>query len=116
MMRRAVLFGFALAWITLPALAHAFLQRAIPAAGEALHTAPAKIELHFSEPLEASFSAIAVTAAAGRDMAAGTTTSNGSELELPLKALKPGRYRVSWHAVSADTHRSEGRYNFQVGP
>jgi methionine-rich copper-binding protein CopC len=33
-----------------------------------------------------------------------------------LKPLKPGRYGVSWHAVSVDTHRTEGKYNFVVAP
>ena len=47
---------------------------------------------------------------------AGPSVANGSALSLPLKNLKPGRYRVSWHAVSIDTHRSEGKYNFLVAP
>jgi hypothetical protein len=108
--------GLAIAGIALPALAHAFLERAEPAAGENLHSGPAKIELHFSEALEASFSAITVTDTDGRDMSAGPTVASGSELSLPLRTLKPGRYRVSWHAVSIDTHRSEGKYNFVVAP
>jgi methionine-rich copper-binding protein CopC len=49
-------------------------------------------------------------------MSAGPSVANGSALSLPLKNLKPGRYRVSWHAVSIDTHRSEGKYNFLVAP
>jgi methionine-rich copper-binding protein CopC len=113
---RSFVFGLAFAATVLPALAHAFLERATPAAGESLRSGPAKIELHFSEALEGSFSAITVTDASGRDMAAGPSTANGSELSLPLKSLKPGRYRVSWQAVSIDTHRSEGRYNFVVTP
>jgi methionine-rich copper-binding protein CopC len=35
---------------------------------------------------------------------------------LPLKQLPPGRYRVTWHAVSVDTHRTEGKYNFLILP
>jgi hypothetical protein len=113
---RSIALGLAIAAAAFPALAHAFLERATPAAGESLRAGPAKIELHFSEALEASFSAITVTDASGRDMAAGPSAATGSELSLPLKTLKPGRYRVSWHAVSIDTHRSEGRYNFVVTP
>ena len=113
---RVILFGFVIAVAPLPATAHAFLQRATPSAGQALHTGPPKIELHFSESLEGAFSAITVTDAAGHDMAAGATVANGSELDLSLKALKPGRYRVNWHAVSVDTHRTEGKYNFVVAP
>jgi copper resistance protein C len=97
-----------------PAVAHAFLQIAIPAAGDNLKTPPAKIELHFSEPLEPAFSTIAVSDDQGRDMAAGPIAVQDSEMDLPLKPLQPGRYRVTWHAVSVDTHRTEGKYNFLV--
>lgn len=113
---RALIVVIAVAAVPLPATAHAFLERADPAAGETLHASPVKIELVFSETLEGAFSAISVSDAGGRDMSAGATTANGSVLDLPLKKLKPGRYRVSWHAVSVDTHRTEGKYNFLVAP
>ena len=113
---RKLLLALFLAGATAPASAHAFLQKASPAAGENLHAAPPKVELHFSEALEPAFSSITVTNAAGTQMGAGATTANGSELDLPLKPLPPGRYRVTWHAVSVDTHRTEGKYNFLVLP
>ena len=113
---RALILSAAIAGVPLPALAHAFLERASPAAGENVHSSPAKVELHFSESLEGAFSSVTVTDAAGRDMSAGPSAANGAELSLPLKNLTPGRYRVSWHAVSVDTHRSEGKYNFLVAP
>ncbi len=99
-----------------PAMAHAFLQTASPAAGDNLKPSPARIELHFSEALEPAFSAIAVSDSDGRDMAAGPTAAHDTEMDLPLKKLAPGRYRVSWHAVSVDTHRTEGKYSFLVLP
>lgn len=105
-----------LAGLAGPALAHAFLEKASPAAGANLR-APARIELHFSEALEPAFSDIAVTDMAGKEWSAGAATVvNGTELDLPLKALPPGRYRVTWHAVSVDTHRTQGKYNFLVLP
>ena len=51
--------------LTGPAMAHAFLEKASPAAGENLR-APVHVELHFSETLEPSFSAVTVTDAAMR--------------------------------------------------
>ena len=114
-MKRIVL-ALAFAGLSCPALAHAFLENAKPAAGENLRAAPAKLELHFSEALEPAFSGVTVTDAAGADMSAGAATTNGTQMDLPLKALKPGRYRVSWHAVSVDTHRTEGKYNFLILP
>jgi hypothetical protein len=37
-------------------------------------------------------------------------------LVLPLPPLAPGRYRVRWHVVSVDTHRTEGEFGFEVTP
>lgn len=54
---------------------------------------------------------------AGADMSAGpASVVNGTEMDLALKPLPPGRYRVTWHAVSVDTHRTQGKYNFLVVP
>ena len=114
-MNRFVL-ALAFAGLSGPAAAHAFLERAHPAAGEKLRAAPAELELHFSEALEPVFSGVTVTDAAGADMSAGPAAASGAEMDLPLKALKPGRYRASWHAVSVDTHRTEGKYDFLVLP
>ena len=113
---RAMLLCFAIAGIPLPAMAHAFVERPSPAAGENLRRSPAKVEMHFSETLESVFSTITVTDMKGRDMAGGVAVTHGSEMDLPLRTLAPGRYRVSWHAVSIDTHRTEGKYDFQVLP
>jgi hypothetical protein len=113
---KRIVLALALAGLGGSAMAHAFMEKASPAAGENLRTRPAKIELHFSEALEPAFSGIAVTDAAGADMSAGPTAASGTEMDLPLKTLPPGRYRVTWHAVSVDTHRTEGKYNFLVRP
>jgi hypothetical protein len=116
MIMRIVVASALFAGLASAASAHAFLERASPSAGENLRASPARIELHFSEALEASFSEVRVIDKNGRDMAAGPSLANGTELDLPLKTLLPGRYRVSWHAVSVDTHRTEGKYNFLVLP
>jgi methionine-rich copper-binding protein CopC len=34
----------------------------------------------------------------------------------PLRPLRPGRYRVAWHAVSVDDHRTQGAYSFVIKP
>jgi methionine-rich copper-binding protein CopC len=115
-MKRLAILAAAVAGLAVPALAHAFLEKASPAAGENLHAAPAKIALHFSEALEPAFSGVTVTSAAGADMRAGPPSVSGGEIDQPLKPLAPGRYRVTWHAVSVDTHRTAGKYNFLVLP
>jgi methionine-rich copper-binding protein CopC len=107
----AILIGF-----TSAASAHAFLERASPSAGQNLSASPPRVEMHFSEALEPSFSEVKVTDVHGRDMAGGPPVASGTEMDLPLKKLPPGRYRVSWRAVSVDTHHTEGKYNFLILP
>ena len=43
--------------------------------------------------------------------------STRSEIVVPLQEpLAPGRYQVKWHAVSADTHKTQGQFSFEVKP
>ena len=37
-------------------------------------------------------------------------------LSVPLRPLSTGVYKVTWHATSVDTHKTEGSYTFTVGP
>jgi copper resistance protein C len=106
----------AIAGATAPAIAHAFLDHASPRAGDNLKPSPVKIELHFTEQLEPAFSGITVTDEATQDVTGGPVYVSGADITVPLKHLPPGRYRVTWHAVSVDTHRTDGKYNFLVLP
>jgi methionine-rich copper-binding protein CopC len=115
-MRPLALGLLALFASTSVALAHAFLNHANPGAGATLHTSPRVVALEFSEELEPTFSGAAVTDSTGRDVAASPSTATGARMEVKLKALKPGSYRVSWHALSVDTHRTEGSFTFTIRP
>jgi methionine-rich copper-binding protein CopC len=106
----------AIAGAATPATAHAFLEIAAPRAGDNLKTPPTKVEMHFTESLEGAFSGIAVTDEGGHDVTAAPSSTTGTVMEVALKPLPPGRYRVTWHAVSVDTHRTDGKYNFLVLP
>ena len=112
--KRWIVAGLLAGAFAAPAWGHAFLERASPAAGENLLRGPAAVEMHFSEALEPAFSGITVTDESGRDMRGGAATVDGGTLRQPVLPLKPGRYRVTWHAVSVDTHRTDGKYNFLV--
>ena len=114
-MRRFVL-ALACPMLATPALAHAFLDKAIPAAGDSVKGSPTQVELHFSEALEPAFSAVTVQGESGEDEEAAATMVSGKILRVRLKSLKPGRYEVRWTAVSIDTHRTEGAYKFSVLP
>ena len=48
---------------------------------------------------------------------AKTEAGNGAVLIVPIgKALTPGVYTVRWHAVSVDTHHTQGNFQFMVSP
>ena len=99
-----------------PALAHAFLQHAEPGAGATLRAPPKRVALSFSERLEPVFSGAVVTDASGRNVQTGPAVIGGNSIVAPLRSLIAGSYRVTWHAVSVDTHRTEGAYSFTVKP
>ena len=98
------------------ATAHAMLEQAQPAAGTVVHQSPGVLQLRFSEQLEPAFSSATVTDPHGQSAAAGAVSVQGMTMSVPLKPLPAGRYRVQWHAVSVDTHRTEGAYAFTVAP
>ena len=112
----AALLGFQAA----PAFAHAQLVEASPRVGNSVPSSPSEIRLTFSEGVEARLSGIEVTNAAGQRMRTGpATTEPGNPAVLVVRLSGPlsgGTYRVTWHVVSVDTHRTQGSFSFQVGP
>ena len=101
-----------------PAGAHAFLKTASPPVGSTVRQAPGEVALRFTEGVEPAFSTITVQDAGGAELSTGPVHAgaDGSGLAVGLKPLPPGTYTVTWHAVSVDTHRTEGRFSFTVAP
>ena len=102
--------------LTEPASAHAFLLHASPAAGVMLSSTPKTIALDFSEALEPSFSDVTVVDGTGRSVAAAASVASGTKMGVALQPLKPGTYSITWHALSVDTHRTQGSFRFTVEP
>jgi methionine-rich copper-binding protein CopC len=97
--------------------AHAFLDHADPAVGSTVLAPPTVIHLWFTQELEPAFSWVTVTDRSGASMNDGPATidpNNKSELNVTLKPLSAGTYAVKWHALSVDTHTTEGDFTFQV--
>ena len=115
-MKLRLLACLAVACSATPAFAHAFLHHADPGAGTTLRSAPREVVLMFSEKLEPAFSGIAVTDQSGRSVEAGPVMIADNCMMAPIRRLPPGRYRVVWHVVSVDAHRTEGAYSFTVRP
>jgi methionine-rich copper-binding protein CopC len=100
---------------TTGARAHAFLDHASPLVGSTVPTAPHELTLWFTQNLEASFSTVEVTDANGARVDQGKPSISGNTMHVGLKALSPGTYRVRWHALSVDTHTTQGSFTFHVG-
>jgi methionine-rich copper-binding protein CopC len=110
----AVLLGLAAAS---PALAHAFLTKASPSVGSTVATPPAALVLSFTEDLEVPFCTVTVTDAAGKAVQTArpqAVPGHADELSVPLHITTPGKYRVIWHALSVDTHKTQGDFTFTV--
>ncbi len=96
--RLAPLTLLAAAFLPSAAVAHAFLDHAVPAVGSTEPTAPPELRL------------LIATGEASVD------PQTRAEMVLKMPPLTPGHYRVSWHAVSVDTHRTEGTFSFDIQP
>ncbi len=100
------------------ASAHPKLLATSPATGVASAGSPRAIRMTFSEPIYPKFSGLILRSQSGGVVKTGAATvdpANRKQLVTPIPAvLKPGRYRVNWHAVSTDTHRVQGQFDFTV--
>jgi methionine-rich copper-binding protein CopC len=106
---------FLLGGLTTIAEAHAMLDHASPAVGSSVSASPGVIRLWFTEALEPRFSGAEVTDPSGNRVGGGGSAS-GNQLSISVPRLAPGTYRVHWHVLSVDTHKTEGSFTFEVRP
>lgn len=100
-----------------PALAHAFPDHSVPTVGATVAQSPPEVRIWFTQKLEPSFSNIEVRDASGARVDQDDAKVDGQDLSLLRVSLKPlgaGTYKVLWHVVSVDTHRTEGSFSFTV--
>jgi methionine-rich copper-binding protein CopC len=100
---------------TTAAQAHAFLDHATPLVGSTVPAAPHEVALWFTQNLEPAFSSVEVTDASGARVDQGKAAVSTNTMRIGLKSLSAGTYRVRWHALSVDTHTTEGSFTFHVG-
>jgi methionine-rich copper-binding protein CopC len=101
------------------AQAHAFLVKSAPPVGSTVTAAPTTLLLTFTEGLEIPFCSVAVTDGMGMNDASGkpqAVPGHPEQMLVPLNIEMPGKITVSWHAVSVDTHKTEGSFSFTVAP
>jgi methionine-rich copper-binding protein CopC len=102
------------------AYAHPTLTSSNPQANGSITTSPTEIRLSFSEGVVAKLSGVDLKDESGKALATGTAQADRKDkkqlvIALPTP-LAAGRYTVSWHVVSEDTHRVKGEYSFKVAP
>jgi copper resistance protein C len=115
----ALVAPLAFACAATAALAHAQLEKATPPVGGTV-APPSEIRLEFSEGVEPRFSGISLAGPAGASASIGKPKAEGADkrtLVVPITiALQAGVYTVHWHAVSVDTHHTQGTFQFTVKP
>jgi methionine-rich copper-binding protein CopC len=101
-----------------PALAHAHLKSAVPAPGSTV-AAPTEIDLTFSEGVNLKFTGIGVSGPKKEAVKTGEAMlmDGDTMLMVPVQgALAAGTYKVDWHALSTDGHKTNGSFTFTVKP
>ncbi|KJK11414.1 hypothetical protein UB46_41075 [Burkholderiaceae bacterium 16] len=102
------------------ALAHAHLESAVPPPNAQVTSGPDMLLLQFSERLEPAFCGLALTGPGQAAIPTGDAAlapGDARTLVVPIQTkLANGTYTVTWHALSADGHKSRGSYLFTVAP
>ncbi len=101
---------------SISARAHGMLERANPGVGSTVRTAPREVSIWFTEKLEAAFSTMTVTNAAGERVDTGAARVSGKVMRVSLRPIGAGTYQVKWRVLSVDTHTTEGAFHFHVRP
>ena len=95
--------------------AHAHLEKSVPADGSTLSTAPAALEMRFSEA--ARLTALWIQSdRQARQTIKDLPAAADRTLRIALPALAPGAYSLTWRVIAADGHVSSGVVHFAISP
>jgi methionine-rich copper-binding protein CopC len=111
MTRLSICLGLALLAASAGAQAHSHLQSATPADGSVITAAPSTVRLKFSEATRLTAAWIQKGSEAKQKLAA-LPTQAATDVSVTLPALTPGRYALTWRAVSDDGHVVPGQIHF----
>jgi copper resistance protein C len=95
------------------AQAHARLRSSVPANGSVLSSPPAHVTLELSEPARLTAAWIQ-RSGAPRKKIEPLPGESAASVVVTLPLLSPGRYELSWRALSADGHIVPGHIRFTV--
>lgn len=102
---------------SVPVMAHAFPDHAVPGAGATLAQAPTVVTIYFDSELEPLFSTLIVKDEQGTQVSKGkgqVDDHNLMMLSTRLTNLRRGIYHVYWSVVARDGHHTEGDYTFTL--
>ena len=118
--RTLALASFGLVAGSAPAFAHAHLKSATPPMNGSISAAPTELDLTFSEGINLRFTGAKLTGPDKKPVPTGDATlgaGGDTTLVVPVSGdLARGTYTVSWHALSADGHKTGGSYTFTIKP
>ena len=118
-MRTVLLATAVLAAGASTAFAHAHLTTAAPAPGSTVTAPPTEVAITFDEEVQPKFCTIVVTDAKGARFDDGKAHLVGGDdlhLAVALKPVAASTYKVVWHALSTDGHKTQGSFAFTVAP
>ena len=102
-----------------PAFGHANQARSEPSPDSVLETAPMRVAVWFTEPIEPGLSDIRVLDSQGSRADDGESlvdSADGTAMSVGLQPLPDGTYTVAWKNVSTvDGHLVRGSFLFSVG-
>ncbi|WP_237479925.1 copper homeostasis periplasmic binding protein CopC [Lichenibacterium dinghuense] len=102
-----------------PAFAHAHLKASTPASGASV-ARPGEIDLAFTEGVNPKFTGLSLSGPGGAPVSTGPArpgAGGDATLVVPVAGpLAPGTYKVDWHALATDGHKTEGSFSFTVAP
>jgi methionine-rich copper-binding protein CopC len=99
------------------AQAHVFPDHAEPKVGSHIGKSPKEVKIWFNGEVESAFSKIEIFGGDGGEVDnrdSRVDEKNKTLLIVSVPALLPGEYKVVWHAVATDTHRTSGNFKFTI--
>lgn len=115
--RRTFFLSVALCLAPLPAFAHAYLVKALPAQRAMLFAAPDQVDLWFNERLEAAFCSLQVLDASDKPVDKGdmkVDKDDPKHLSVGLNPLAAGTYTVKFRVLSVDGHVVNSQFAFTI--
>jgi methionine-rich copper-binding protein CopC len=113
-MKRSLIIATALFGLAVDVSAHTHLQSSTPADKSVVTSAPSQITLNFSEPTRLTALSIQKESAKEKHDVESLPKDASKAITVPVDALSPGKYAVSWRAVGKDSHVMSGTFGFTV--